>query len=287
MQLGQFTASITVDDVPLSEYAAEYSADGMEATCWIASETDKQFSINFRDADASPRRIVSGRVAVDGMGCGGMHLGDPSRTGVSTASRNSVSTSDKTRRPLTFAKQVLTDDDAYLNVAISPDLGTIKAVFALVTVCPRIGSFKKPRHHAEPANILHERSKKAMGHSVQLGPEYHANNNTTRLTSQTIKTLATLTFRYRPIELLRAQGIAPPLVRDVATTIPTDILDLTMDVDSEGDDEDTEIKKLQARLEALQKNKKRKQVKRESPDVKKEIKREDPIFKPGEVIDLT
>ncbi|KAJ7679271.1 hypothetical protein DFH06DRAFT_507865 [Mycena polygramma] len=285
MQLGQFSASITVDDVPLPEYAVEYAADGMEATCWIPSETDKEFSIDLRDADASPRRIVSGRVAVDGMRCGGMHLSDPSRTGVSTASRNSVSTSDTTRRPLKFAKQVLTDDDTYLNVAISPDLGTIKAVFALVR--PRAGSLKKPRHYDEPANILHERSKKALGHSVQLGPEYHRNSHTTSLPSQTIETLATLTFKYRPIELLRAQGIAPPLVRDVGATIPTDILDLTTDVDSEGDDEDTEIKKLQARLEALQKNKKRKQVKRESPDVKKEIKREDLIFKPGEVIDLT
>jgi hypothetical protein len=36
MQLGQFSAVITVDGLPLSEYAVEYSADGKEVTCWIA-----------------------------------------------------------------------------------------------------------------------------------------------------------------------------------------------------------------------------------------------------------
>jgi hypothetical protein len=41
MQLGQFSAVITVEGAPVSEYGVEYSADGLEATCWIASENDK------------------------------------------------------------------------------------------------------------------------------------------------------------------------------------------------------------------------------------------------------
>jgi hypothetical protein len=43
----------------------------------------------------------------------------------------------------------------------------------------------------------------------------------------------------------------------------------------------------QTRLNALKKKNKGKQVKRESSNVKKEIKSEEPIFRPGEVIDLT
>jgi hypothetical protein len=34
---------ITVEGVPVSEYAVEYSVDGLEATCWIASQNDEVF----------------------------------------------------------------------------------------------------------------------------------------------------------------------------------------------------------------------------------------------------
>jgi hypothetical protein len=43
MQLGKLSAVITVEGVPVSEYAVEYSVDGLEATCWIASQNDKVF----------------------------------------------------------------------------------------------------------------------------------------------------------------------------------------------------------------------------------------------------
>lgn len=102
-------------------------------------------------------------------------------------------------------------------------------------------------------------------------------------------------------ELLRAQGIAPPVVRKERAVTPTDVVDLTMDLDEDTDE--SEIKKLevaltcgahfcylivtQMRLNALKNKNKRKQVKREPSDVKKEIKSEEPIFRPGEVIDLT
>ncbi|KAJ6459458.1 hypothetical protein C8R47DRAFT_139689 [Mycena vitilis] len=291
MQLGQFSASITVDGVPLSEYAVECSADGTEATCWIASETDKKFSIMFKDIDASPQRPVNAKASIDGIKCGGgIYLEDPSGSGVARACRRTVAASANTRRPLLFSKQVLTDDDAYLNATISPDLGTIKVLFVHVKLRPDAkNARKKPREYHEPANILHERSKKAMGHSVQFGPEFHRDRSAREhLHPQAIKTLATLTFKYRPIELLRAQGIAPPLVREERATLSSDILDLTMDVDdSEEEGEDSEITKLEIRLDALKKNKKNKQVKRESSGVKQEIKQEDLKFTPGEVIDLT
>ncbi|KAJ6561713.1 hypothetical protein B0H19DRAFT_1375061 [Mycena capillaripes] len=283
MQLGQLSALITVDGEPLSEHAIEYSADGMEATCWIASENGKNFCIKFEDTDASPHRTLSARVRLDGMKCGGLLMG-PSRLGsrVTTAKRDSVSTSANTRRPLAFSKQVLTDDDTYLNATISPDFGTIKVLFALVKLR---GTSGNPEFVSCEPTILHERSKKAIGHSVQFGPEFHTRKHSVKWHSQDIKTLATFSFKYRPIELLRAQGIAPPGVREERAATPTDILDLTMDVDDEDTDE-AKIKELEIQLQALKK-KKKKQVKREPSDVKKEIKSERLAFIPGEVIDLT
>ncbi|KAJ7883960.1 hypothetical protein B0H13DRAFT_2667072 [Mycena leptocephala] len=285
MQLGQLSAVITVDGLPLSEYAVEYSADGTEATCWIASENDKRFCIKLQDTDSSPRRTISGRISVDGIKCGGRHLITQPGHRVGTASRDSVSTSPNTRRPLTFSKQVLTDDDAYLNAAISPELGTIKVVFNLVRIHHGRETTRNWHGRQETHGILHERSKKAMGHSVQFGPEFHR-QNPPKLSTTHIRTLVTFTFKYRPIELLRAEGIAPPAPRAQRAVTPTDVVDLSMDVD-EDDGDDAEIRKLETRLNALKKKNKEKQVKRESSNVKKEIKIEEPIFRPGEVIDLT
>jgi len=282
MQLGELSAVVCVDGGLLPEYAVEYSADGMEATCWIASEKDKKFSVKMENTETL--RTISCDVMVDGIKCGCSRLRDLSGTGVSTACRSSVSTSANTRRPLTFSQQILTDDDAYLDVAISPDLGTIKVVFKLVKPLDGQGVYhdQRWRNICEPPIKVHERSKKGMGHSVQFGPEYHS-PNISHLSSRTIKVLATFVFKYRPIELLRAQGIAPPAEREERAATPTGVVNLSMEVDEEDADE-AEIKKLEMKLNAL-KNKK-KQVKR-APDVKKEIKSEEPIFKPGEVIDLT
>ncbi|KAJ7683637.1 hypothetical protein B0H17DRAFT_1073664 [Mycena rosella] len=297
MQLGQFSASVSVDGVKLSEYAVEQSADGKQVTCWIPSENDKQFCVKFKNTDARKTYPVSSRVFVDGIKCGGRLL-QIRRDNVSKGSRDSVSTSADKRRPLTFSQQALTDDDAYLNAAISPDLGTIRVVFNHVNPLGTSKRWKGREGRFQP-QTLHERSKKAMGHSVQsdlfrlrathscspfpcsrFGPEFRQQNR--RCHSEHIEQLVTFVFKYRPIGLLRAEGIAPPAPRQERAATPTDILDLTMDADT---DDDTEIKQLEARLGALKNKKKR--VKREPGEVKKEIKSEEPIFKPGEVIDLT
>ncbi|KAJ6482230.1 hypothetical protein DFH09DRAFT_1292323 [Mycena vulgaris] len=160
-------------------------------------------------------------------------------------------------------------DDAYLNAPISPDLGTIRVVFSYVEVLSVKNKWTGGRFEPQ---ILHERSKKAIGHSVHcLRP---------------IEELVTFVFKYRPLGLLRAEVLAPPAPREERAVLPEDVLDLdlTMDVD-EDDKDDAEIKKLEARLGAL-KNKK-KGVKREPSEVKRETKNEELIFKPGEVIDLT
>ncbi|KAJ7787745.1 hypothetical protein B0H14DRAFT_2952160 [Mycena olivaceomarginata] len=288
MQLGQFSAVITVEGAPVSEYAVEYSADGLEATCWIASENDKKFRIEMKNTDTSQKCSVSGRTSVDGIDCGGRLLIGARGSKITTGIRHSVATSANTRRPLVFSRQILTDDDEYLNTAISPDLGTIKVVFRLVKL--HAGGEARKVEKYEP-RILHERSKKAIGHSVQFGPEYRTHVHEKRRTT-VIRTLATLVFRYRPLELLRAEGIVPPEGRVAAeerAATPSDVLDLTMDVDDEPEDPDeAQIKKLQLQLDTLKK-KKGKQVKREHSDVKmkKEVKTEGPIFAPGEVIDLT
>ncbi|KAJ7789291.1 hypothetical protein B0H14DRAFT_3891957 [Mycena olivaceomarginata] len=239
MRLDEIHAWICVDDVKLSEFALEYSADGMEASCWIPSECDKQFSIHWETTDSVAGQTLNAQVTVDGTRCGSndMYCPDRARPHIASGSRNSVATSAETRRPLLFAQQALTDDNNLLNAAISPELGSIR---------PPVwgGRFE--------TQVLHERSKKAMGHSVQFGAEYRARNH--RLEPPVVvRDLATFVFRYRPIELLMAQGIAPPVVRPqpAASSADHEVVDLTVDDDDDNKAAASEIKKLEAQVYAF------------------------------------
>ncbi|KAF8054771.1 hypothetical protein FPV67DRAFT_1758111 [Lyophyllum atratum] len=69
MQIGNFTAWISIDNVERTQYALEYSPDGMVATCWMVSEQGKNFSDSWKD---SSRTFSStGHVLVDGQEGGG------------------------------------------------------------------------------------------------------------------------------------------------------------------------------------------------------------------------
>ncbi|KAJ7614139.1 hypothetical protein FB45DRAFT_262539 [Roridomyces roridus] len=282
MQLGQFSASVSVDGVNLSEYAPEYSADGTEATCWIPSQNDKCFRVDWANNKASKLRLISGSLTVDGIRCGGKHMAprDSQHPTFSQASRDSVAISATTRRPLMFSKQALTDDDEYLNASISPHFGTIRLELRHVKKNPLSG-LSTANSKDYKTQILHEKSKKAVGHAVQFGAEFQSKLNT-HLKTTTVQKLVTFVFKYRPIELLQAEGFAPPPIRTERAP-PMDILDLTMDTDE--DDAKVELRQLEARVGVLKKKLKR--VKQE-PSVKKELKTESqPIFEPGDVIDLT
>ncbi|KAJ6459462.1 hypothetical protein C8R47DRAFT_1162047 [Mycena vitilis] len=277
MRLGELYAWITVDGVELSEFAVEYSdADRKEASCWIPSECDKKFRVHFKHTDSSPRDVVNARLTVDGTKCGNnnMHCCDISHPRVVSGSRDSLAVSAYARRPLHFCQQELTDDDSLLNAAIPPELGSIKVYMRIVKSKPR--STSRPsvwrNDNSFETKPLHERSKKAMGHSVKFGAEF-AKTNTKGPPVKVVKELATFVFKYRPIEILRAQGIAPPEVRR-AVSSDAEVLDLTLD-----DDDITEIRRLEARLRVL--NKKAVKVKTETSGVKRET------FTTGEVIDLT
>ncbi|KAJ7222919.1 hypothetical protein C8J57DRAFT_1391813 [Mycena rebaudengoi] len=294
MKLGQFSASVTVGGVELSEYAPEYSADGpMEATCWIASESDKQFSVKWKDEQASKPCLIAGYLTVDGIAWQA-HETLPVKGRARNGNRVSVDhrdMSETTRRALVFAKQALTDDDAYLNTSISPHLGSIGLE---LWETERVLTGKRQYTWAGPAlepQILHERSKKAIGHSIQFAAEFNK-HNTSNNTSRNYKTkrvrlLATFIFKYRPIDLLRAEGIAPSEARvgDKRPASPPEILDLTL-VNENNVNESNSFKYFPlnlSRFPGLKKN--AKHLKREPSDVKKEIKGS--LFKAGEVIDLT
>lgn len=104
-----------------------------------------------------------------------------------------------------------------------------------------------------------------------------------------LRHLVTFVFRYRPLEILQANGIAPaseptPVTRKRATS-PGDIIDISDGSDdSDQEDYSSRIAKLEEELRQL----KKRDAKKVRPEkrVKREVKLE-PNIMSGEIIDLT
>ncbi|CAK5278693.1 unnamed protein product [Mycena citricolor] len=300
MQIGAYSASIHVDGEPLPEYGLETSADGKEVSCWIPSEAGKAFTPNFRDSAPSLKYTTLAKLNVDDVRCPGTYLGNlrPGHSGrlshqpghvLSESKIETIATGPYSRRQIVFGSRVLTDDDAYLDQSISPHAGTIQVAFSH---CVRHANTDiASAFHVPKANAIHERSKKAAAHVVEFGPEIGNDGHTLNRTSSCdhVRTLARMVFKYRPIELLRAQGIAPQLKPKTTPVDNPTVLDLTLDEDA---DDGEEIQRLEARLHSLREKNPNKRKIKDEPDVggsvkRKKIKNESSSFRLGEVIDLT
>ncbi|THU76202.1 hypothetical protein K435DRAFT_974512 [Dendrothele bispora CBS 962.96] len=289
LTLGDFSAWITVDGVPLQEY--DIRMKDSEIACWIPSEAGKEFKVKLR---AERNICVPSYVYLDGKYAGGRIF----RAGrvVSEADVSGTYTSPTSQKPFMFSRLDLTDDDAYLDTNHA-QIGEIKVVFHEgVVVAENLGF--APSSFKEPGKV-HERSKKAIGHQVGLGTEKQVPHETISR-CRCLRTLATMIFRYRPIDVLRANGLAPPAPKPPAEpqvgekrpAPPQDVLDLTLSDDETDGDNEEEVAALEARLAAIR-NKRRK-VKSEpgvktepgSAPIKKEKKRGQ-VTQSSDVIDLT
>ncbi|GLB40680.1 hypothetical protein LshimejAT787_0805510 [Lyophyllum shimeji] len=202
MELLGFEAYITVDGVKVPHYEVKIDERTKAASCWIPSEAGKTFAVNWRPL--KPRHFVTcGWVYLDGVSVGAEYA----RMGRSSfVSQCDVVTSPSTTRPFLFAPVKLTDDDAYLKSENTKDLGSI-----VLRICAvKMKEVRKARVWT-PILVekVHERTKKATVHQVQFGEERRGAEIYVRESSH-IATLATFTFKYRSLERLRADSIAPP-----------------------------------------------------------------------------
>ncbi|KAG5642894.1 hypothetical protein DXG03_001901 [Asterophora parasitica] len=191
-------AVIRVDGVDLTEYDVKTDAEAKSVTCWIASEAGKPL--------APLLYAVGGYVSVDGISIGGtlrrtMH-------GNGFISQKDRVVSQTKARPLLFAPINLTDDDAYLNSQRNKGLGDITLRIDHVQETGKLGQWSEV-NDVSAEDKVHERSKKAMAHRVKFGEEM-ARPNTLPASVRTCGTLAIFVFKYRSLDVLRADGIAPP-----------------------------------------------------------------------------
>ncbi|KAJ7646769.1 hypothetical protein FB45DRAFT_181563 [Roridomyces roridus] len=295
-----------IEGVEAPEYGVETSVEDKTVTCWIPSELGKVKLPGLglrRDRDAYYRRRPSpstGKtlgttrtpwviVDLDGTHCPGMII--RARSGrVPNAAEVAGGTDGSMLSAFMFSSLDLTDDDSFLGSSVNEDLGNIE-----LSIYPVIEeSFDEPQQLCNP-NLdkvtLHERSKKAVTQQITLAepePERYTVASSTITCSG--PDIVTFCFKYRPLDLLQANGIAP--TTQVPKKEASSPAEEEVEVEEDTVDEE-EIRALRDRLSILEakravKKKKRVDVKSEfdllsdldpRPKKKLKIKRE--------VIDLT
>ncbi|KAJ7646765.1 hypothetical protein FB45DRAFT_734655 [Roridomyces roridus] len=197
-----FGAWITIDGLVTPEYNVETSADGKTVTCWIASELGKKFAVHWTNTGYAAH--VEGQVKMDGISCGGK---------ITSAGGEQYSSGPASGLHLVSTRQfspahssTCLDDDALLGGPSYEHLGLIELTLHPV----QIMSYNVPCNGTHNLSNLkvHERSKKAVTQQITLAAPIMQQTNfvqTTRLGAD----LVTFTFKYRPLDILQANGIAP------------------------------------------------------------------------------
>nr|VWO95331.1 Uncharacterized protein [Ganoderma boninense] len=198
---------ITCEGEDLPEYGATpEGVDGKTLACFIPSQSGKSFAINFKnDITQDCIRLgfkVDGQSLAHGMIC---------KSGQSR-SKKGVRTGLDVEQPFQFANLQTTDDDDVLNrLSNHTDVGAIEIGVTRVYEEGRPASVTVEKFSGMGA--VHERSKKAGAHSVGLGEGSPVQPFTQMWFHDPIDPsegkAATFIFRYRPRDLLQAQGIMP------------------------------------------------------------------------------
>ncbi|KAF9059359.1 hypothetical protein BDP27DRAFT_1431456 [Rhodocollybia butyracea] len=179
-----------------------------------------------------------------------------------------AATSDSTEKPFVFSPLELTDDDEYLHKTTA-GLGEVKLVISHAT----FGKVTSLNRTYTALGKVHEKAKKATGHKVGLGIE--KTNLRMNAVSATLRgVVVTFIFKYRPIEMLRANGIAPPEPKNKRAASPAepDVLDSIQAGPVSDDDDEVarRIKDLQAEMDALQRKRQKTRHVKSEPAVKRE-----------------
>ncbi|KAF8199956.1 hypothetical protein K438DRAFT_1822913 [Mycena galopus ATCC 62051] len=203
LQAKDFSAWISIEGVEAPEYNVEVAENQLEVTCWIPSEVNKKFTVHW--TNNSVPGLTGGGVQVDGHRCGFEAIASETRP-LTLFMDGIAETSTKTR-PFVFAPLELTDDDTYLESVTHPNLGLIKLEIWRVD----IGGGIAPSTIAAPsAQKVHERSKKGMNQQIQFGDAIeHAQVQSAQIRRVGHAPLVSFSFKYRQLDLLRANGIAP------------------------------------------------------------------------------
>ncbi|KAJ3489991.1 hypothetical protein NLI96_g1761 [Meripilus lineatus] len=223
-----FEAHITDENWnPLEEFMIEEFEDEKLVTCYVPSVSNQRFCVTARCHTRLGGSLTwASIISVDGIeiatyGCGPYN----------TAELSTVVASENTGRPLTFANVKLTDNDEEASGTTKDleSLGTITVSFVRFRASGKRDSTIRAEASELKDQVLHERNKKAGGHRASLGDPFPYTVKPAQLgdfLDEEDSPQFRIMFRYRSIDLLQAQDIAPrpePIPEENAD--PVDISD--------------------------------------------------------------
>jgi len=241
---------IKVDDEELPEYDVQVDENERQVSCWVPSEAGKNFAICW--TNANPLTDTSGQVALDGIQVGGYFCNRGSTREWVCSDCYVTST---TIRKFCFSPITFTDEDEYL-ITSAANLGEIK-LEVWTAVNPSTAPYKqRVEDPIDSFNTkVHERSKKVGAHRVKFGDLEEA-PSTTFYSSTKVYRLATFIFRYRPLDILQANDIAPVAPRaahaeqsNKRKLSEDDVIEICS---SDDDEIDQHVKKLKDKLKRLE-----------------------------------
>ncbi|OBZ67488.1 hypothetical protein A0H81_12608 [Grifola frondosa] len=172
--------------------------------CYIPSASGKKFEIEWQDHVGLCHAEI--QVRIDGQYVNGAvcrPLGRGSKTGVQT--------SLNVRRPFVFSNLETSDDDSLATKHASEDLGAIEVCIIRIKSNTIPVGFT-PCSFSDMGTV-HESSKKVGVHCVSLGECIEDGDDIQRVKTEPLFTsenfYVKFLFRYRPADLLKAQGIMP------------------------------------------------------------------------------
>ncbi|KAJ7267643.1 hypothetical protein B0H12DRAFT_1068046 [Mycena haematopus] len=190
-----------------TEYRIEAFDDQRVITCWIASEVGKPFSVAWKNCFLPAP--TAGHVFMDGTECGGRVLTGPS----SAIAKHSGVTDTRTVKEFVFSSLTVTgdDDDAFLgDLPSHRKLGCIEVAIYPVQIFGFVATVSNSSTLSEIK--IHERSKKSVTEQIRLAePKMLLAPQNALAHRFTGPPIVTFVFKYRPLDVLRANGIAPPL----------------------------------------------------------------------------
>ncbi|KAH6913495.1 hypothetical protein BKA70DRAFT_1263033 [Coprinopsis sp. MPI-PUGE-AT-0042] len=303
-QIIGYNFSVVVDGRKLPEYntTVDESKGFPVVTCWVPSEAGKTFHIDIAAPPAPRRSNTVFKLLLDGRrpSVRGNLLKKTNTTKEFMLCEEKVTAT--TARSFQFGTLQLTDDETLL----STDTQALGNIHVKVDSVENLEPKPKKQDgfgRGQITSQIHERSKKAMVHCIQGGEERIVSKAGNRHTAIDQQRIAEVIFKYRSLDVLIADGIAPQsssrpaLVSRLCHTneaagpsnsrkrkasASSSTMTLPLVEDRKRLKVADEVKALKARLAALEAEI------HDGAAVKQEVKSETrPTFIPGEVIDLT
>ncbi|KAF9260064.1 hypothetical protein L218DRAFT_963004 [Marasmius fiardii PR-910] len=200
-KVNNFSAWITVNGQVLEEYDVQVGKDAKTVNCWIPSEVGKMYVVRWRDHYfQSP---TCGIVHVDGHFCGGSSVSMPNVD----MFHEGIYTDSTTLKPFTFSPVRASDDHSLLSASAGSDLGLISLEIFNVQLIEASSPWGEAT--VPTSRTYHEKTTKGIDHQTSFQQSVTVPQFSCREAEFVGEPIAIFHFRYRPLPILQAQGIAP------------------------------------------------------------------------------